>query len=656
MPSIKFTGLISDMKGKANGSVFSKNKQGNYFRNNPNGGGRKTARWDKQKVQFGNLANTFRSLTTEDKDAWNNLAASWPLLNKFGDEYYPSGYQLFMKLNGNLVSKGFSPLTTPGVKRTIPNPNDAIITPSEDFTFTPRSAASFIFPPNLSASDNSPFCPQCYDNVGGVCVPSTTGPTFANCVLGTLNPYSVALKGECSVDSDCVDAGLGSASEVECQDGICVYVGDGIVNVYNSGYVFNMSTMLQNAGQWDWVYPSGVAIFTLSFQLTAFDDIIRILQTSNSPIILVSNYKGNGEGFNIRIRPQDTNTCLFDVGFGFGNMVQEDEYGTSVNTIEVPISFLKNSPVVSVNMDFTDPLNFRFSIGNSGWLNYTTNGWGGLMDWSNPNWGGALTPGTYYPNKWEINASIWGLVFGAGITGTQYRYAIADVRAWDVLLDISDVEKVSRGIVLTTERVLFPLNGKPRPKCSFDLCDESHPCSGTKECVCKHGICGYWENPTLENYAANNPADVTIQFSSPVFGFVDPGAGDYSLTYLGFWIKQTTGVFVDNQAIYAPSVTVTAPTPEEYGFVAVFWATYPGGNNSSGYAPVVIGNRSMNQVLTTELHDLLKANLSNFPDGSYYDVYISILDTTTGEEVNPPRLKKKSRRFHAGSELSSSVS
>lgn len=656
MPSIKFSALVSDMKGKANGSVFSKNKQGNYFRNNPNGGGRKTARWDKQKVQFGNLANTFRSLTIEDKDAWNNLAASWPLLNKFGDEYYPSGYQLFMKLNGNLVSKGFSPLTTPGVKRTLPNPNDAIITPSEDFTFTPRSAASFIFPPSLSAADNSPFCPQCYDNVGGTCVPSTTGPTFDNCVLGTLNPYSVALKGECSVDQDCVDAGLGTASDVECQDGICVYVGEGIVNVYNSGYVFNMSSMLRDGGEWQYFDHSGLDIFTLSFQLTSFDEIIRLLQTSNSPIILVSNYKGEGKGFHIRIRPQDKATCLFDVGFGFENMSDGSQVGTSVNTIEVPITYLKNSPVVSINMDFIDPLNFRFSIGNSGWLNYTTNGWNDYLKWNYPNWQTPDYVGTYAENKWKLDASIWGLVFGAGIEGTQYNYAIADVRAWDVLLDITDVEKVSRGIVLMSERALYPLNGKPRPKCSFDLCDAGQPCTGTKECVCKHGICGYWENPTLENYAANNPIYVLMQFSSPVFGFNDPGAGDYSLSYTGFWIKQSTGVFVDNQAIYAPSVTVTAPQPEESGFVAVFWATYPGGNNSSAYAPVVIGNRSMNQFLTTELHDMLKENISNFPDGSYYDVYISILDLMTGEEVNPPRLKKKVARFKAGSELSSSVS
>lgn len=656
MPSIKFTGLVSDMKVKANGSVFSKNKQGNYFRNNPSGGGRKTARWDAQKAQFGNLANTYRSLTTEDKEAWNNLAASWPLLNKFGDQYYPSGYQLFMQLNGNLVSKGFRYLTTPGVKRTMPNPADSIVTQTDLFAFTPRSAASFVFPPSLSASGNSPFCPQCYDNVGGTCVPSTTGPTWDNCVTNTEDTYSVVLQGECTVDQDCVDAGLGTATDVECQNGTCVYVGEGITNVYNSGYVFNMSSMLRDNGNFAHDDAEGTDIFTLSFQLTCFDDIIKMLLTGSNPIILVSNYKGDNSGFHIRIRPQDTTNCIFEVGFAFNKSGTQQAKGTSINRIVVPIAYLKNSPIVAINMDFINPLNFRFNIGDSGWLNYNTYGWDGWQEWKVADWGTPDFTGTYADNQWNIDDTWWGLIFGAGVEGTQYNYAIADVRGWDTLLTINDVEQVSRNLVLTTERALFPLNGKPRPKCSFDTCDETKPCVGTETCTCKHGICGYWTNPTLSNYAANDPIDVQIQFASPVFLFNDPGAGDYSLTYSGFWINKTSGVFTDNQAIYAPSLTVTVPQPEESGFVAVFWATYPGGNNSSAYAPIVIGNRSMNQVLTTELQPLLKSAISNFPDGSYFDVYTSILDLLTGEEVHPPRLKKKSTRFKAGSELSSSVS
>ena len=655
MPSIKFSALVSDMKGKANGSVFSKNKQGNYFRNNPSGGGRKTARWDKQKVKFGNLANSYRTLTAEDKEAWANAAAAWPLQNKFGDQYYPSGYQLFMQLNGNLTSKGFTALTTPGTKRSLPNPAEAILTETEYFTFTPQSAATFNFPPNPSAAFNTPFCPQCYTNENGICVPSTTGPTFDSCVVNTLNTYSVNLKGECSVDGDCVDAGLGTANDVECQDGVCVYVGDGIVNVYNSGYILNLSSMLYNGGIWNHNNGKTRLEFSTSFQLTSSEDIIRQLKSGTSPIIILSNYKGNGSGLHIRIRPQDQTNCLFEVGFGFEDANNSTERGTSINTIVVPIASLLNSPVIEINWSVLDYLQFRFSIGSSGWMNYTTSGYDGFKDWNQTDWGDPDAEGEYYNNSWSIDASYWGLVFGAGIEGTQYNYAIADVRGYDYPLTIEEVEQISRGIVLTTERALYPLNGKPRKRCSYDICDATKPCVGTAECICKHGICGYWESGKYENYAANEPILTSMDFYSPVYNFSAPDDGDYSLRFQNFWIKQATGPFIESKAIYAPSVTITAPTPIESGFVAVFWATYPGGNNRSAYAPIYIGNRSMNQILTTELHDMLKSGLSNFPDNSYFDAYISILDITTGEEIVPSKPPGRGKRFKAGSELSSSI-
>lgn len=594
-------------------------------------------------------------MTTEEKEAWNNVAASWPLLNKFGDQYYPSGYQLFMQLNGNLVSKGFPYLTTPGVKRTIPNPDDSVVVQTDLFAFTPRSAASFVFPPSLSASGNSPFCPQCYDNINGTCVPTTTGPTWDNCVIGTEDTFSVVLQGECSVDQDCVDAGLGTATDVECQDGVCVYVGDGITNVYNSGYVFNMSSMLRNNGVWAYDDEAVNDVFTLSFQLTSFDEITKMLLTGSDPIIIVSNYRGDNSGFHIRIRPQDTTYCLFEIGFAFNKQGTALNKGTSINQVRVPIAYLKNSPTIVINMDFLSPLRFRFNIGDSGWLNYETYGWDGWQDWKVADWGAPDFTGNYADNNWNVEEDMWGLIFGAGVEGTQYNYAIADIRGWDFLLDINEVEQVSRNLVLTTERALFPLNGKPRPKCSFDICDGTSPCQGTKECVCKHSICGYWDNPTLGNYAANDPIDVQIQFASPVFLFTDPGAGDYSLTFSGFWINKTTGVFSDNQAIYAPSLTVTVPEPTESGFVAVFSASYPGSKSTGSSQGVYIGNRSMNQILTTELQPLLKSAISNFPDSSYFSVFIDILDITTGELAGPPRRKRRVIRFKAGSELSSSV-
>jgi hypothetical protein len=104
MPKIRFSALVSEMKGKANGSVFSKNAGGAYFRNNPSGGGKKSAKWDKQKGNLSSIARAWKSLTSEQQEAWNSIVTQYPTTDAFGNIRYPSGYELFCRLNGKLVS------------------------------------------------------------------------------------------------------------------------------------------------------------------------------------------------------------------------------------------------------------------------------------------------------------------------------------------------------------------------------------------------------------------------------------------------------------------------------------------------------------------------------------------------------------------------
>ncbi len=120
MPKVKLSALVSDMKGKANGSVFSSNGGGLYYRNNPAGGGRRSALWDKQKANFSNLASSWRSLSTSEQDSWNAAAPLWPTTDAFGEPRIPSGYELFMRLNGALSALGQPTLVVPGTQRAFP--------------------------------------------------------------------------------------------------------------------------------------------------------------------------------------------------------------------------------------------------------------------------------------------------------------------------------------------------------------------------------------------------------------------------------------------------------------------------------------------------------------------------------------------------------
>lgn len=138
MPKIRLTAIASDIKGKANGSVFSSNSGGTYFRNNPNGGGRKSPKWDVQKNKFGSLASQWKSLTDLEQQSWQDMTTSYPTTNQWGDQRIPSGYELFMKLNGSLSSAGFQILRSPVAPRSIPSIGSSEVNYPEYFQLNPN--------------------------------------------------------------------------------------------------------------------------------------------------------------------------------------------------------------------------------------------------------------------------------------------------------------------------------------------------------------------------------------------------------------------------------------------------------------------------------------------------------------------------------------
>lgn len=162
MPKIKLSALASDIKGKSQGSVFSTNSGGTYFRNNPSGGGRKTAQSAAQKNRFGSLATRWKALTNEQRTQWRESASAYPTINAFGDSRIPSGYELFMRLNGVLVSNDLPLLTVPGTSREIPLIEGIDIISPDLWMFTPNRQ----FKTNLSRSETVfGLAPDFFDGV-----------------------------------------------------------------------------------------------------------------------------------------------------------------------------------------------------------------------------------------------------------------------------------------------------------------------------------------------------------------------------------------------------------------------------------------------------------------------------------------------------------
>lgn len=147
MPKIRLSALAVDMKGKAGGSVFSRNAGGVYFRNNITGGGKKSATWDKQKANLAAVSRAWKSLSIEEQDAWARAAADYPAKTVWGDTRQPSGYELYSRLNGVLQGAGLSVLTTPTAPRSIVDMGETEIVYPDLYQFQPQRVLNMLDQP-----------------------------------------------------------------------------------------------------------------------------------------------------------------------------------------------------------------------------------------------------------------------------------------------------------------------------------------------------------------------------------------------------------------------------------------------------------------------------------------------------------------------------
>lgn len=112
MAKIKYSALVSDMRGKLNGSVASKNRFGSYYRNKVTPVNPQTVFQQNARQRFGALSSQFKSLTNSQVNAWNESAQNFPFTNIFGDQVFLTGQMLFNKLNGNLLKVGQPTITS----------------------------------------------------------------------------------------------------------------------------------------------------------------------------------------------------------------------------------------------------------------------------------------------------------------------------------------------------------------------------------------------------------------------------------------------------------------------------------------------------------------------------------------------------------------
>lgn len=107
MARVLFSGVAGvDMRGKLNGSVFSKNKGGAYVRVKVTPVNPQTTSQQNARNRLSTNSQAWRGLTESQRQGWIDAAVNFPYTDIYGNSKQLSGFQLYVKLNTNLALIG----------------------------------------------------------------------------------------------------------------------------------------------------------------------------------------------------------------------------------------------------------------------------------------------------------------------------------------------------------------------------------------------------------------------------------------------------------------------------------------------------------------------------------------------------------------------
>jgi len=135
----KWGAIVVDGRGKIGGHVASKNRSGSYFRTKVSPVNPQTSLQTAVRAIFTMLSQAWRSLTTAQIAAWNASVDNFKGTNVFGDIKTPSGMNVFMRLNQNILNVGGSQINTPPTN--LASPDGTPITATGDVSSTALEVA-----------------------------------------------------------------------------------------------------------------------------------------------------------------------------------------------------------------------------------------------------------------------------------------------------------------------------------------------------------------------------------------------------------------------------------------------------------------------------------------------------------------------------------
>lgn len=113
--------MMTDARGKLGGHVFTKARNGATIRTKVTPSNPQTAAQSLARYIFSSVSQAWRTLAEPQRLAWNAAVGDYSRTNIFGDNYLPSGKNLFVQLNCNLLNVGKNLIDNPPTPVDVPS-------------------------------------------------------------------------------------------------------------------------------------------------------------------------------------------------------------------------------------------------------------------------------------------------------------------------------------------------------------------------------------------------------------------------------------------------------------------------------------------------------------------------------------------------------
>ena len=120
---MKYTSpILSQARASLGGATFSANRGGNYIRARIAPVQPRSTAQQQARAQFSTVSGNWKTLTAAQRAGWAAAAAGVTLQDSLGNSYIPTGNQLYVGLNRNLLVNGEPVVSaSPGTKPDFPN-------------------------------------------------------------------------------------------------------------------------------------------------------------------------------------------------------------------------------------------------------------------------------------------------------------------------------------------------------------------------------------------------------------------------------------------------------------------------------------------------------------------------------------------------------